>query len=191
MEREGTQKLPLRQLRASQVQAGSSCGAGRPQVPRALSQRRDSSLPSDPTCPSRISASPPGLIAVSVCLPMLPLPPQLSTCLCPPAFASPFLCICLAVSLCECLPLCHSFTPLPFPGSIPVLRLAAPGGLPRSNGTARGHLGALPRVPFPVTSARPSPWRRLRFPSAAVGRGGGAREGRHSARNLLGSPGGP
>ena len=43
-EGEGTQKLPLRQLRTSQVQAGSFCGAGRPQVPRAPSQRRDTPL---------------------------------------------------------------------------------------------------------------------------------------------------
>lgn len=119
----------------------------------------------------------------------------LSPCIC--FSASP--CVCFSfplhlprrVSLYKCLPLCHSFSPLPFPGSIPILWLAAPGGLQRSNGTAPGHLGALPRVPFPVTSTRPSPWRRLRFPSAAVGRGGGASEGRHSARHLLGSPGAP
>lgn len=198
-EGEGTQKLPLRQLRASQVQAGSFCGAGRPQVPRAPSQRRDSSLPSDPTCLSRISASSSGLITVSLCLPILSLPPQLSTCLRPPAsvslrlpaFVSPFLYIYLAVSFFINACLSVTFSSLPFPGSIPMLWLAAPGGPQKSNGTARRHLGALPRVPFVVTSTCPSPWRRLRFPSASVGRRGGAREGRHSAQHLLGSPGAP
>lgn len=199
-EGEGTQKLPLRQLRASQVQAGSFCGAGRPQVPRAPSQRRDSSLPSDPTCLSRISASSSGLITVSLCLPILSLPPQLSTCLRPPACFSASPCVCFSfplhlprrVSLYKRLPLCHCLSPPPpFPGSIPMLWLAAPGGPQKSNGTARRHLGALPRVPFVVASTRPSPWRRLRFPSASVGRGGGAREGRHSAQHLLGSPGAP
>lgn len=120
-EGEGTQKLPLRQLRASQVQAGSFCGAGRPQVPRAPSQRRDSSLPSDPTCLSRISASSSGLITVSLCLPILSLPPQLSTCLRPPACFSASPCVCFSfplhlprrVSLYKRLPLCHCLSPPP------------------------------------------------------------------------------
>lgn len=97
----------------------------------------------------------------------------------------------LCLSLQMPLSLSLSFSPLPFPGSIPILCLAAPGVLQQSNGTAWGHLGALPRVLFPVTSTRPSPWRGLLLPSAAVRRGGGARVGRHSAQHLLGSPGAP
>lgn len=174
-------------------------------MPGAPPPPRDCSLPSDPTCPSlwlpifSRSASDP--ITVSLFLLILSLSLQLSLpgCvplhlfLCLPPFVSPSLYIALprCASLYKCLSLSLSFSPLPFPGSIPILCLAAPGVLQQSNGTAWGHLGALPRVPFPVTSTRPSPWRGLLLPSAAVRRGGGARVGRHSAQHLLGSPGAP
>lgn len=114
-------------------------------MPRALSQRRDSSLPSDPTFPSGISASSPGLITVSVCPPILCLPPQLSTCLCPPAsvslhlpaFASPFLCIYLAVSLSinaslsvTLSPPSHSLVLFLFSGLLPLGVCSGPTGQP-------------------------------------------------------------
>lgn len=142
-----------------------------------------------------------GLITVSFCLPILSLPPQLPTCLCPPAsvslrlpaFVSPFLYICLAVSLFINASLSVTvFLPPPIPWFYSYsLACCSWGSAAVQRGTARGHLGALPRVPFLVTSTRPSPWRRFRFPSAPVGRGGGAREERHSAQHLLGSPGAP
>lgn len=146
-------------------------------------------------------------LSVSLCSlsfwPCLSVSPSaaLSTRLCPSASVSVSLCVCLSfplhlstlcVSLYKCLSLSLSRSP---PSHPPVLFLFSSllplGGCSSPTRPAWGHLRALPRVHFPVTSTCPSPRRGLRLPSAAVGRGGGAREGRHSAQHLLGSPGAP
>lgn len=132
------------------------------------------------------SVSVPYHLAVSVCLSLCS-----SGRLCPCASVSASLRGCLSLyislpsaSLLTDAGLCLHLYPPPPLGSSPGLRLAAPGGLQHCGQPAWGQLRALPGVHFAITSACPSPRRGLRPPSAAAGRGGGA-------RHPLGSPGAP
>nr|XP_028686154.1 uncharacterized protein LOC114671100 [Macaca mulatta] len=147
--------------------------------------------------------------SLSCCLPYLALSLcigfSVSLCVSLPPFTSLHLTVSLFTnaSLCLCLYFCLS--PTPFPSSIPILWVAtsgdcsSPTGQPGdASGHCPGFSSSVPRVlllsaqgpppghlHMPVTSAQRWSSRR------GCGTWRGAREGRHRAQHLLGSPGAP